>query len=155
MLNSVISKGWAAYAKGKTAINAAMSYTLKNAFDVNGELDYSKLLISRGSLEPVSVVPIEQPTPGTIEISWKTTSEFLVDSDIVNIVLVSEKEKNVFTQSPTFDNGADTLLLGKWGRGSKVHAYVYFTKQSTSKEIQIPAKKGISTSVYAGNVTVV
>lgn len=144
--------GFKGYANGKTAYNAAMSYTFKNA--ITGEfpeysIDYAKLLVSRGSLAGANSFDVES-TSGKIKISWDDNSDMgnarLSDIAMIAIINPGKGEASYITEGAPRSFGYEEVPVNQFWTGDEVEVYLSFISED---------EKQISNSTYCGSVTVV
>lgn len=135
-----------------TAYNLAVQYNLKSAVIGSYPLfsiDYSKLLLSKGSLALPAFASIEAETAGEIKVSWDPTpNEFNGgESDKVSILLYNS-DKNLFMSNslaPALrSDGTIDIEIPESYTGDKLHGFLYLVT---------PEKGKLSNSFYLGVVT--
>jgi hypothetical protein len=89
---NLVNIGFNAYKPGMSATNAAMSYNLSNA--ITGEfpdlgIDFSKVQLSRGSLNLLTQALVTAPEPSAVLINWSDNSGSMnaLDSDQLSVGL--------------------------------------------------------------------
>jgi hypothetical protein len=151
-LKAIIDIGWAKYANGKTAVNAAMSFVLKNCFDLDDQLDYSKVLIAKGSLLLPSGVKNIVQTANNLTFQWDVNSAPADALAFACLYCPARRDMIGFTESA--DTGTVNLEIPSHWEGD-VHGWIFFSQVQQGKEIHIPAKKVMSTnSAYCGNISI-
>lgn len=91
-------------------------------------IDYTKLVIAKGSLPRLGVATATVEANGTINVTWDTTLFLGVDpTDSVKIVLTDPLEKSwLLSEEETMrSEGAMTLTLPQRLVGIKVHCWIY------------------------------
>jgi hypothetical protein len=76
-LITVLRIGWKLYAKRQSAFNACTAYTLANAITgtfPNFQIDYRKVMISRGNLPRIHT-PLIAGASGMIRLTWQDNSQ--------------------------------------------------------------------------------
>src|SRR5690554_407103 len=133
------------YSSGRlTAFNAATSYNVKHAateVDDTILLDYSKVLVSRGSLYPASAIKAEM-VDDQLHFSWDTTLEENARStDLVMLVVYNSTKKEAITTlcAAQRSSGITQMLLPPTWLGDIIHPYIAF--RSVNGEI-------VSDSIY-------
>lgn len=146
-IRSFVNVGFKMYAVRQTALNAAMSYTLKNAVKDSSpdfSIDYSKAMVSRGSLElPQNIHLLNND--GEIGISWIDNSGLAnaLDTDFAMPLAYNESKKSAvydMVSSCRGDEGASLSYPSDWV-GDTVHIYLGFISENGSL---------VSDSVYLG-----
>lgn len=90
-LKLLIEIGFQHFAAGKTAMNAAVSFVMKNAVLRTGDdlqIDYSQVVFSRGELQPSTLVNAEQ-MHHTLNLNWNNfgATAFSNDDDLLSIIV--------------------------------------------------------------------
>ena len=142
--------GWKLYARRQSAFNAAMSHTLANAVIGNYpdyQIDVSKVLISRGNLQPVSSATATVAN-GNIKFAWNdnsgTGAAKQTDKTLIAILNLEKGE------AITHDAGAErmketqTVILPTEWNGNEVQAYLGFVSEDGRE---------VANSVYLGAIT--
>ena len=132
--------------------NAAMSFTYKNALAgpyPNYCIDYSKVMVSRGSL-PGALNPQIRLTPaGEIEFAWENNSianEAMSDDQVLLVVYNSDKQEVVTIIGGNLrSGGSQVVTLPSTFAGDAVQCYIAF--QNHHKLI-------VSDSQYLGGIMV-
>jgi hypothetical protein len=147
-----IRVGFKNYASRQTAFNAAMSYNVKNA--VTGvfpdyEMDYSNILVSRGSLLPAEnadAVAAER----SLNFTWSDNSGVsnATETDqAMALVYNGTKGESVFsTTTGDRSSGSATLNVPENWIGDTVEVYLGFISENGSL---------VANSVYLGQKTIV
>ena len=129
-----------------SAHNAAKSYNMLNAFSTEGEIDYSKVLVSFGNLAGAVDVTVVQDDAG-LHFSWKNNSEpRLVRSDDQVMLLAYSPHNNSaeFMLSGARRKAAhETLDMFGVDKGNEVHTWIAFISDDRQK---------ISMSTYVGKI---
>ena len=150
-ITSYIRIGFRPYAVKQTSFNAAMAYNIKNAIVgeyPNFELDYSKALVSRGTLTPVEGANANVTSSG-VTFFWRDnsgTGNALLTDMAMPLLFNKDKEEAVFSTAGGKRFEEETTLTGPadW-TGSKVEAYLGFISADG---------KSVATSIYLGKVTI-
>lgn len=146
-IRSFINVGFKMYAVRQTAMNAAMSYTLRNVIKGSSPdftIDYSKVLVSRGSLElPQNIQLVNNE--GEIGISWSDNSGLTnaLDSDFAMALAYNANKMCAvydMVSSCRGDEGVSLSYPSDWV-GDTVHIYLGFVSENGSL---------VSDSVYVG-----
>jgi hypothetical protein len=154
-----IEIGWAKKAKGMTAINAAMSYTLKNCFDLDDQIDYTKVLIAKGSLQlPADIENIKKEN-NTIQFIWDfNTMPENCENYQACATIYCPALKSMISSAELAEEETINLEIPKHWTGN-VHGWLYIIEpeikfnELTGREIHIPAKKRkLSDSFYCGSI---
>lgn len=154
-----IRRGFQGYAQKMSAFNAATSYNFHNAF--SGEypdlqLDFSKLLLSRGSLTGGDNVGCASTEAGSVDFSWDdNTASGTASAGDAAMLLVHNpaKKRSVYLiQGALRSDAAATLELPVDFSGDEVHCYLAFADLVNLMGKQ--PKSCISDSAYAGSVVV-
>ena len=127
-----IRVGFQEYSTGKsTAFNAATSYHIKNAIievDAEIKLDYSKVLVSRGSLYTEPRIKVTKVN-GQMHFTWDATlKENARPSDMVMIVVYnSTKKEAIYTLCAGLRiNGVAQLQLPSTWKEDIIYPYLSF-----------------------------
>lgn len=130
-----------------SAHNAAKSYSLLNAFTVDGELDYSKVMVTYGDLPKPLNVKVETDDIG-LHFSWTDNSDRRADHSNDQVMLLAYDIAEGF---PYFMfSGArrkavqETLAISKRSKGKELHLWIAFISDN---------RQQISMSTYVGTVT--
>ena len=150
-LNQLINEGFRSASTGKlTAMNAAMSYNVKNA--VKGELpdfemDFERVLFSRGSLVGAATASANFLEESVV-YDWESTGTSGASSND-NVILVAY---NADRKEAVYSIGVATRVMGYgnlaipglW-EGDTLHTYIAFVSEDG---------KTSSNSMYTGSVLV-
>ncbi|MBO4778358.1 MAG: hypothetical protein J5588_07690 [Bacteroidales bacterium] len=150
-ITSYIRIGFRPYAVKQTGFNAAMAYNIKNAIVgeyPNFELDYSKALVSRGTLTPVEGANANVTSSG-VTFFWRDnsgTGNALLTDMAMPLLFNKDKEEAVFSTAggKRFEEETTLTVPADW-TGSKVEAYLGFISADG---------KSVATSIYLGKVTI-
>lgn len=137
-----------------SAHNAAKSYNMLNAFNAEGEIDYSKVLVSFGNL-PSALNAIVQKDDIGLHFSWSDNSGegraksrdqvMLIAYD--DMVLDSHNHKNpkayMILSGARRKTQMETLEIGPISKGHRLHTYIAFISDD---------RESISTSIYVGEI---
>jgi hypothetical protein len=124
--------GYKEYSTGRqTAFNAATSYNIKNATTENNdniELDFTKVLVTRGSL--ITAPHIESEiVDGQLQICWDATlKENARSNDLVMLLAYNPTKKEAIYNICTAQRSHSTAqmqLPSDWN-GDKIHTYISF-----------------------------
>lgn len=156
----VVRIGFRGFAVKQSAYNAAVSYNYHNA--IVGEypdfsIDFQAVLISRGNL-PGAVNPSAASTEAAkVVVTWEpnTGQGSALATDQAMVVLFNPElmEAVYITSGANRENGTHTLTVPSSWSGTAIHAYVAFLSNEAGTGQQ--GKNRVSSSVYAGTVTVV
>ncbi len=138
----------AAHARQMSAHNACKSYNMLNAFNDDGEIDYSKVLVSYGNLAGAGDVTVEQDDAG-LHFSWKNNTEpHLVRADDQVMLLAYSPTNNrseMMLSGARRKAGYEILSMAKFKKCPEVHTWIAFISDDRQK---------ISMSTYAGKITI-
>ena len=118
---------------GQYGINRVVSMAMKTS--LTGEypdfkLDYSKIIISEGTLNKTAQVRLEQVGGSTVKIDWN--AEKLLGrnpAEIVNLVFLNQTSKTVILKQDIALSGAGSAevdLPVDW-MDKELHSWIYFT----------------------------
>ena len=151
-LQSVIKSGWALKAKGCSAFNAAMSYTVLSAIKgqyPNFSVDYSKVLISTGNLTGAKDYSTDGYDKMKSNVLWTNNSGTgSAKADDVALIAVFNPTKNEIVTPATKvlrSTASTTMLLPEHWDGDNAHVYLGFIAEDG---------KEIADSVYLGQYSV-
>lgn len=156
---NLVRIGFKAFAINKSAFNVATSYNFHKAFVgtyPNLELDFSKVMISRGNLQGAAAGSAISETPGKVTISWGDNSgDTNANESDVAILLIYNPATETSVQQMNAGirttGSAEIEVPSAW-QGNLVHSYIVFSDSSHSAGRL--ASDFISDSVYAGEVVV-
>jgi len=150
-LTAVLRIGWKRYATHQSAYNAATAYTLANAIIgefPNHQIDYKKVMISRGNLTPIQP-PTMSGSTGRITISWKDNSGIgnAKPTDKLLLALINPVKNEVITRYDETERSEESFAidLPHW-TGNRVHIYIGFASDDG---------KEVSDSICYQNVQIV
>jgi len=118
---------------GQYGINRAVSRAMKTA--LTGEypdfkLDYSKLIISDGSLAKTAQVRLEQLGGSVVRINWNVDALFGRNpEDNVNLVFLNQPSKSVIMKQDYVLRGTGSAVVdlpAHW-MDKEIHSWIYFT----------------------------
>ncbi|HTM99011.1 MAG TPA: DUF6266 family protein [Pedobacter sp.] len=129
-----------------SAHNAAKSYNLLNAFTVEGELDYSKVLVAHGNLpSPLSVQTATDDVG--IHFSWTNNADSngIYRDDQVMLLVYNVKEGFSYFMLSGARRKAERETFEMWegNKGKKFHTWIAFISDD---------RQQISMSTYTGEV---
>jgi len=138
--------------KGNTAHNSAKSWNMLNAFDENGEINYSAVRVSSGNLPGAADVAVE--TNGDeLVFSWRDNSNEVPNPDHAGLreidqvmLLAYNPQFNVirFVMSGARRSAGREVLDIGWSKpGLEVHTWISFIADD---------RQSIANSTYAGMV---
>jgi len=138
-LTAVLRVGWKRYATHQSPFNAATAYTLANAIVgefPNIQIDYKKVMISRGNLTPIQP-PTLTGSSGKITILWKNNSGIgnAKPTDKLLLALINPVKNEVITRYDETERSKESFAidLPHW-TGDKVHIYMAFASDD-GKEV--------------------
>ncbi|NPD85144.1 hypothetical protein HNS38_10260 [Lentimicrobium sp. L6] len=144
--------GFKLYAIKMTQFNSAMSYNLNNAITgayPNFTIDYSKALVSRGSLVGSAGASVASTNPGVVELSWTDNSgsgNAKGTDKALLVVYNATKGYAVYdTAGATRATLSQNLTVPSDFSGGSVEAFIGFISEDG---------KEVANSVYIGSVTV-
>jgi hypothetical protein len=136
---------------GQYGISKVVSFAMKHCIsgDNNGfSMDYSKLLISNGSIDSPANVHIIKLNASKIRLVWDTTlfTQSKVD-DNTNLVLLNKTHKHLdYRQNIGFRrNGNAEIELLKYLPDSETHLWLFYTSHDNKK---------YSKSIYIGMIQI-
>ena len=151
-VSALVNIGYKSLAVKQTGFNVATSQVIADAFTgiyPDLEIDYSKVLISKGNLTGAWNAVAASTAANTLNMSWTDNSGSGTgkpDDKAVLLAYNAEQNQYVYTiDGGSRSSGADSLLLPVNFSGDTVHIWIAFIAAD---------KKTISTSIYAGTVVV-
>ncbi len=152
-ISSLVNLGYRTQASGMTGYNVATADMMAAAITgiyPDFEIDYTKVLFSKGSLTGVFGVVPTSPNPGEVNLAWADNSGsgtgLATDKAVV---LIYNPAKSAFVYN--LNNGAlrsaaaETIILPAEFSGDTVQVWIAF---------MTPDKKTFSTSIHAGEIVV-
>ena len=147
-LQPIIKTGWHLRANEKSAFNAAMSYTVNNAISgayPNFSVDYSKILISAGSLTGAVNCATDGYEKLKSNVLWADNSAqgSAQPDDIAIIAILNPAKSEIATPAQNIlraEISVTIQLPGHWD-GDNVHVYLGFISADT---------KDVANSIYLG-----
>ena len=147
-IGDFIKVGFKNYAIKMTAFNSAMSYNLKNA--LTGDypdytIDYTKALVSRGSLAGALNPAAAQTGSNEITFTWDNNSSegnASVDDTAMVLILNSTKGEAIFiTEGSTRTTGEQVMTIPTNFAGDTLKCFIAFKSQSgdvsNSKNVEL------------------
>jgi hypothetical protein len=150
-ISELVNLGFKSTAVKKTGFNAATSQLITDA--ISGiypgfTIDYSKVLISMGSLSGAWNAVASSATAGSLAFHWENNSGSgtakATDRAVLVIFNPSRPEVLFTAEASTRDSGLQTFSLPADFSGQTVHVWISFASSTNI----------MSTSIYAGNVEV-
>lgn len=150
-ISSMVNPGFKAYAKKKSAVNAAYSYNSDHAFtEVEGQpvLDYPKIVCSRGQIATPYGLQISADT-GVVRFSWhaQQQSQFCQFTDKASFLIYNPSKKRGLIQMNVIDRYAlsfDMAVPADFS-GDMVYCYICFATADG---------KRVGDSKYAGSIVI-
>ncbi|WP_283643287.1 DUF6266 family protein [Croceibacter atlanticus] len=143
-----IRLGYKNYAVKRTEFNSAMSYLLSNAITgiaPDFTVDYSKALLSRGSLSGVLNGTILTTIPGQVDFSWEDNSDEgnanTTDKAMVLVYNPSKKESIYILDGALRTAESQTVTIPNTYAGDTVELFMAFISADGSQ---------VSNSIYLG-----
>jgi len=146
-MNAVIRQGFRLYTKTMSAYNSCMQYSLKNVVTHDFQIDYQKVMISRGG----SLFPVEnantQIDDQSIIITWKDNSNETGRSNPTDkslICVFNENNSEVTFNADGNERNAETQVIAlplHWQTGDKLHTHIGFASTTNNN---------VSNSLYIG-----
>lgn len=151
-VSALINLGYQSLAHGKSGYNVATSDFIADAITgtyPDFEIDYSKVLFSKGTLTGAYGVAAVSET-GTVKVSWAdNTDSGTAKATDKMVILVYNASKGQFVYNLTSgaqrSSGEDTLAMPSEFLGDTVQVWIAF---------MTPDKKIFSTSIHAGQIVV-
>ncbi len=131
-----------------SAHNAAKSYNMLNAFNAEGEIDYSKVLVSSGNLAGAVDVSVVQDDAG-LHFSWTNNTEpHLVRGDDQVMLLAyhpntKSNAVDMISSGARRKAGQETLNIDSFKKGQEIHTWIAFISDD---------RQHISMSSYVGMI---
>ncbi|MBU1013908.1 MAG: hypothetical protein KKG99_12970 [Bacteroidetes bacterium] len=151
LLLPIIKIGYALKAIGQSAFNACVSYNIKNSITgtyPDYSIDFSKIMISQGSLLKVPAPSIDENNASSVSIAFSqhcssTDTEY---NDLAYALFYNVTKGSVMTSMGIRKRSDSNVYVAPemWAVGDEVHAWIFFTSPDGSK---------VSDSVYAGSAT--
>ncbi|VBB48629.1 hypothetical protein TRIP_D450084 [uncultured Paludibacter sp.] len=137
-LASIISFGFPNRPKNQSPYNAFMAANLPVAVDKSGEtpvIDYSKMVLSKGSLPRVNVVSVETGETG-ITVNYQPRSAYPEASpdDVVTAVVKSTEGMLYSVSKPRGELETDSILLPLLNATTDNVIYIYLMVVSADKQ---------------------
>lgn len=131
--------GYKSQAIKMSAFNAAMSYNLANA--LTGiypayELDYTKVLVSQGTLPEALNPAITSTTAGEVDYTWEDNSDdtnaFITDKAMLVVYNPTKQRAVTSVGGNTRGSGSQTITLPASFSGDEVQCYLSFSNAKQS-----------------------
>ncbi len=143
--------GYKNYAVKMTQFNSAMSEVLKNAVTgsyPNFEIDYSNVLVSKGSLPNAQDVNMTLDAEGDIQLSWtdnQGNGGAFADDTLMYVVYCPELKEAIFLNDggASRSDQAQTIALPDTYISNDVHVFVSMISSDS---------RSISNSTYVGTL---
>jgi len=131
-----------------SAFNAAMSYNLMNA--IGGTypdycIDYSKVMVSMGTLPEALNPTAVTCSAGKIEFSWEDNRNAMANDRVFLIIYNPAKEVATIEGCNARMEGGQTISLPADFSGDEVHCYIAFENAGQSV---------VSNSLYVGTLVI-
>ncbi|HNP21758.1 MAG TPA: DUF6266 family protein [Panacibacter sp.] len=150
-MTALLELTYKAYANGMTAFNAAFAYNIQNAVTGNSpdfEVDYQKVLVSRGSLPNGANPAVAKGTDDNLVFTWTDNSgmgKALATDKTVLVIYCSALDVTVYTSgNTTRDAGTETVDLSAYHQQT-VETWIAFTDMDGNEA---------SNSFYTGSIIV-
>lgn len=150
-LSEVVNMGFKNVAVQKTGFNAATSHLITEAISgiyPDFKIDYSKVLISMGSLTGAWNAGVSSVTGTSLLVNWENNSGAGTARTTDRVLLVvynsTISESLYLRAGNTRDSGLQTFVLPSGFAGHKVHVWISF----------ISVTNIVSTSIYAGSIEI-
>ena len=144
--------GFRSQAVKMSGFNAAMKYNLGNA--ISGtypayEVDYSKALVSEGTLQGALNPEVTSSTAGEVEYTWENNSDYAnasKDDKVLLVVYNPARNKAVtVVDGNTRTGGTQSITLPTNFSGDEVQCFISFGNET---------KSVLSNSEFAGGIVV-
>lgn len=146
-MSAFLALSFRSFAVKKTGINAALSFTLKNAISgayPNFDIHYPDVLVSRGDLPNVLGPTASMGAASQLNFVWTDNAGVGIAKATDKAMLLAycpDMGQAVYTTgSAGRSAGADSLNLGSF-TGRQVHTYICFISED---------QKAVATSIYTG-----
>lgn len=157
---NLVNIGFNAYKPGMSATNAAMSYNLSNA--ITGDfpdlsIDFSKVQLSRGSLNLLTQASVTAPEPSAVLINWSDNSGIMnaLASDQLSVGLFDpgSGESVYFINCASRADASISLNTPVEWTGRKVEVLAFF---STGTNLIMNTKRqSVSNTQWLGSVVLI
>ena len=156
---NLIRIGFRAYTKSMTAANAAMSYNLANAITGNFadlSIDYSKVMLSMGTLTPVSGVSAVSEAGASVTFNWTSNNQAGNASDndqlIASFYDSATGEVVYYPGFASRQEASSVISLPADWSGRTAEMFVFLVSLEGNG---LSANRGsVSSTVYAGSVAI-
>ena len=149
-MTAFLRTGWKLFAKRQSAFNAATAYMLANAIRgtfPNYQIDFDKVLVTRGSLPPV-ISPALGGTGKVVSMQWGNNSNVgsakTTDKALAVLLNPASGEVICIVDGATRVTGKQDVTTPDSWEGASVHCYLGFISEDG---------KEVSNSFYYGNHT--
>ncbi|MFD1630559.1 DUF6266 family protein [Pseudopedobacter beijingensis] len=153
-ISALVNTGFGNLAKKRVSgYNLAVQYTMKHAITgafPNYELDYSKLVISSGSLAPVTDAVATSSAPKSLIISWENNAvgehNAHADDKLMFLVYNPAKARYIFLiEGESRENESQEITVPLNFSGDEVEVYAAFISRDGNQ---------VSDSAYVGKVLI-
>jgi hypothetical protein len=158
-INKFIHFGFGAYAEGRSAYNAAMSYNLEHALQGSYpflSIDFTKARVSHGNLPGALNSAMQQTGTNTITITWENVAgaKGAKDLDIAVVLLFDPTTKYVasFMSAGKRAVGQAHIILPGASTNKKLYGYLCFINEAVLAGKLKP--ENISDSCWCGVVEI-
>jgi hypothetical protein len=153
-ISSLLNQGFKSQAVGKTGFNMASSHLISECITgvyPDFDIDYAKVLFSKGALEGAWSAGVTSSLVGQIELNWDDNSGFGTakpTDKMVALIYNPAKSKFVYTleNGAVRSAGSDIISMPAQFAGDTVHVWIAFMKSD---------KTSFSTSIYVGEIELV
>ena len=147
-IQPLIKQGFCLYTGRMSSYNAALQHIMKNALTPDRlEIDYSKVLISKGGSLSPAVNATAYSDSGSIVFEWDTTGSSSANANDKSLIcLINPANNEVVFNDAGADRstGIQSIRVSPLWTG-KVHAYIGFVSED---------QKNVATSTYLGEITI-
>lgn len=157
---ALVKSGFRPWANGMSAHNAAMSYNLAHAFTgehPNVSIDFSRVLISRGDLAPVSNLTAVSTTPAYITLNWADNSAAqnarATDRLMASLYDSESGTAAIYPFAASRADGTAELASPAGWTGRSVQVLAFFIDEAAASGIE--NKQQVSDSVWGGTLELI
>lgn len=158
-LNKFIRIGFGAFAEGRSAYNAAMSYNLEHALTGSYpslSIDFAAARVSRGILPGVASATMQQSSSNSITVVWENQASVpgAKDNDIAAVLLFDLSGKYVasYMNAGKRSAGQANVILPETLGNKKLYGYLCFINEAVLAGKLKP--ENISNSCFCGVVEI-
>jgi len=140
-----VRQGFKGYTKTVEGFSAAKSYLMKNALDVEGRIDPSKVKLSWGNLALPDKISVERIDTQKLQFNWEPTyGKEASDRDQVMLLAYDIKNaKANFTIAREFREAGMAMIDSPCDAGASCHVWLAFVAAD---------RRSQSDSIYLGEV---